>query len=534
MGTPQTARNIPLGLPYEGMDLKTPLSVLPVSRAPYVENFFIDGQSLRVRNGLGVFSGITGSSSTQEITGLISYAKADGTSVLFGHLAMSGGGAGTSGVYDFSSATAVLSDTINYSSLYLTPVLFKNYLYYMDGNNQPRVYDGSVWANIGFTGPAFVQSFRCGNSYRNRLYLVEKDTTRVWYGGTDLISGAMVSFDIGSLLSKGGFLFNVYPISGNSGSANASDQYLALVSSEGEVLVYTGSYPGSPTFEIVSRFQIGKPLSTGSHVFYQGDTLVCTTTGLVSLRDCLRDGSNSGLYTTISQPIDNYWKSLMASPVMSAPIASLYVKAVFFAQTGCIYISFPVRLGRTDNKLTSDVISAGAILLVYNTLTGAWFQYIYGNDSTWVSICEHSRKLIAAPPTTRYVFELEKSGVFRDEIPAVLSTYREISANLLSPCISSSRDSGNRQKFNALELYAYINAGSATDPVQCYLVENFGKVTGTTKPAIIEDDFNSIPLNVGSSREYVQYSLTVKTNSSSGDPTVLYNLNALIEQGGYR
>jgi hypothetical protein len=542
MGALGTARNIPLGLPFQGMDLQTPLASLPMSKAPFIENFFIDGQTLKVRFGSAKFSQFTGAVVGDAVLSLGSYKKADGTESLYGHKSR----AGVYSICDFSAAvgTTAAATSMVSNCVYIQ---FRNYFYVLNGLQTPSAYDGTDWAGFGgvfatsgltagFTGPASVATFASGIDYKNRLYLVENGSTRAWYGGVDSISGAMTSFDISSLLSKGGNLHNVCTI--NYGQNNAAANYICFVSNQGEVLVYQGSYPGSTNFEIVAKFQMGKPLSRRCYLKYQGDTLVVTDSGLVSLREMISyalGNAATSVYKTYSNPIDPYWKSIVKGLRLLFSDAGIesQVSIEYFKKTGCIYILFKYIPARTNNVLASSS-TLNPIMFVFNTNGNAWATYKYTTNGDYNALVEHSSKLMTGLQGLGLVYELEKDGLYGDEKPLSLGTYDTITTNILSAALSAARDSGQRQKFNSLELYAYINAGSASNPVECYLVENFGKVSGTTKPAVIEDEFNSIPLNVGSSREYVQYSLTVKTNSSSGDPTVLYNLNALMEQGGYR
>lgn len=528
MGTPQTAQSIPLGLPYQGMDLQTPLVDLPMSKAAAIDNFFLDGQTIRVREGTRITSTYTGAG-VAVLSGLGSYTSTAGVSTLY---ATASDGA-TQRVVNVSSASGS-NVAINAPTASLW-VQYRNYLYIFDWitATTPLAFDGATWGAIGFTGLT-TSALVCGNAYRNRLYLVERDTARVWYAGVDSISGALTSIDFASVLEFGGGILNVFAVS--FGGNSPANQYLAVVSTQGEILYYQGSYPGSPTFEIVTRAKVSKPWGRQCFASFEGDVYLATDGGLVSLRTVMAAASGNQKYTAISEPIAPYWKSFsraMREALGASTFQYLgYSRVCFNSANSCIYVSTYYSFPRTNNKFDFGDFQSKSRILVYNTLTGAWFTYNYENVRVY-GLCQFGDKLVSASSSTT-VSELEKSGVFNDEIPSAPGAYDTITANILSACVSCTRDSGNRQKFNALNLFAYINAGTATDPVQCYLVENFGKVTGTTKPAINEDDFNSVPLNVGSSREYIQYSLTVKTNSSAGDPTVLYNINALMEQGGYR
>lgn len=208
---------------------------------------------------------------------------------------------------------------------------------------------------------------------------------------------------------------------------------------------------------------------------------------------------------------------------------------VFNEKTGCLYIVFE-GFDRTNNVVSS---SGAAVLLVYSIINKVWFYYSYSQSSISNTIVIFDDDIYLTYETAgskEGLLRIEQFGRAQDQDPdSAGGAYAgfPIVANILSAALSTSRDSGLRQKFNSLELYAYINTGSTTG-VSCYLVENFGKVTATTSPAHIDDDFNSVQLNVGSAREYVQYNLKIRTDTITGEPTVLYNLNALMEQGGYR
>jgi hypothetical protein len=514
-----------------------------MSKAPFIENFFIDGQTLRVRNGSRKYSQRAASVAGDAILALGKYAAATGTESAYAII-------NRAGVYTLQNVTADPATSIAAVSLAASTIFiqFRSYFYAMDGSATPYAYDGTDWAafgaafatsglTAGFTGPASVNNFIGGVAYKNRLYLVENNSARVWYGGVDSISGAMTSLDAASLLTKGGKLH--YAATINYGQNSTAAAFLCLISDQGEVLAFQGSYPGSTNFEMVARFEVAKPLSRRGYLVYQGDTLVATETGLVSLRDMISYAlgqGNGSIYKTYSNDIDPYWKTVVAFNKNSVTAdLNNYFTLGYCKRTSCIYAYFSYGLIRTNNTLSFNNGTTDTLMFVFNTVTGAWWSYIYSNLFTsQPSMIEIGKYLLVGTAFNGVVLEIEKIDVYNDEDPENLSTYNDITANILSAALSSNRDSGVRQKFNSLELQAYMNAGIATIPVQCYLVENFGNTSAITKPAILEDRFNSIAFNVGSSREYVQYSLTIKTNTGGGDNTVLYNLNALMEQGGYR
>jgi hypothetical protein len=512
------------------MDLLTPLPLLAPTRAPYIENFFINGQSLQVRNGSRIWSTISGASSTTEVPHLVTYNAADGTQKLFGFALPS------NRIYDYSTSSATVVYGPAAFSEFGSFIKFRSYIYYYDGVNTGARYDGATWSSFsGFTGPVSAASFIAGNPYKSRLYLVENNTATVWYGGVNSVTGAMTSFDVSSLFRLGGFLLNVFPVSFSS-TAEAQN-YLAFVSSQGEVLVYAGDNPGAANWQIVTQFVIGKPINRKAFLLFQGDALICTDTGLASLREMLQTGSNNGLYVTISRPVDLYWRYLCQGALTTAAEREK-VCIEFLPKTGCIYISFPQSLSRGQgNVISADNLSSIPVIFVFNTNTGGWTLYYIGITPQKRSFAVFQNRLIAATNKNAHVIEIERSGVFNDESVVTPGSYEFVNALVLSGAISNQATAGHVTKINGLNVFSYLNYGNlgGAVPIICNFIENFGRaISGFAGPSAADNSYNNTPINLGSVADYVQYQLQVRINSNSGFPSVLYAINGLVEKGGYR
>jgi hypothetical protein len=73
------------------------------------------------------------------------------------------------------------------------------------------------------------------------------------------ISGTAAIFDLGSLMSKGGYINAIATWSID--TKQSVDEYIAFISSEGQVFVYEGTDPATaPTFALVGVYNLGAPI----------------------------------------------------------------------------------------------------------------------------------------------------------------------------------------------------------------------------------------------------------------------------------
>lgn len=157
------------------------------------------------------------------------------------------------------------------------------YLTCVNGADTPRLYDSTGgWATTpaitGVTAADLINVW----VYRNRLYYVEKNSTNCWYLSSDSIGGAATVFSLGGVFKRGGFL-----VSGGSWSVATNgglEENCAFISSEGEVAIYRGTYPGDTAWSLVGVYQIGKPLGYRCTWKAGGDLAVLCEDGIIPSR----------------------------------------------------------------------------------------------------------------------------------------------------------------------------------------------------------------------------------------------------------
>ena len=158
-------------------------------------------------------------------------------------------------------------------------------------------YNGTVWAQpvegtdpgeINGTDPA---DFCFVFQWKRRLWFIARNSTSVWYTDTDAITGDVTELDLGAEFKRGGFLS--YGANWTIDAGEGVDDFLVLVSSNGEVIVYKGTDPTSAaTFGKVGTFFIGQ-VPTGRRAFSQfgGDLVLLSANGIYPMSFITRGGA---------------------------------------------------------------------------------------------------------------------------------------------------------------------------------------------------------------------------------------------------
>lgn len=133
----------------------------------------------------------------------------------------------------------------------------------------------------GYTGnPA---NFAFVLVWKNRVFLVEKNTTRAWYLNVNSVTGVATSFDFGSKMKAGGPLVGLYNWSYDGGSG--MDTLLVGISTAGDVVIYQGTDPTSAnTFGVKGCWSLGAvPYGRRIATDFGGDILVLSNVGIIQL-----------------------------------------------------------------------------------------------------------------------------------------------------------------------------------------------------------------------------------------------------------
>ena len=241
-----------------------------------------------------------------------------------------------------------------------------NYLIAVNGLDAGQIYDGTAWAALGFTGLA-TASMTQVSVWKRRVWVVEKNSFRAWYGAADAITGPLTQFSFSGIFRKGGRLQAIinWTLDGGAGS----DDYLIAVTSMGEVAVYKGTDPASATtFAQVGVYFIGPPIGERFYTPYGGDVLMLTAEGLFPISKFLQ-----------SQTVDK-------TTALTDRISSLLSSEV--SAYGSVR-GWEIHVFLDDNFVLLQV-PAGAIGSRYqyamSLLNGGWSRFLVSKAITWLAL----------------------------------------------------------------------------------------------------------------------------------------------------
>src|SRR5690606_13311038 len=192
-------------------------------------------------------------------------------------------------IYDISSAGAVGSaDVTGLTNSRFETINFTtsggHFLLAFNGDDDPQNYNGTTWATTpAITGSGLVASNLVYPwSWKSRLFMVEKNSTNVWYLPVNSIGGAATKIDFGPQLQMGGYIVAGGSVSGDAG--DGVDDFLCVVSNRGEILIYQGTDPSSAnTFQRKGRYVFAPPIGRRCLLNVAGDLAVITIDGIVSV-----------------------------------------------------------------------------------------------------------------------------------------------------------------------------------------------------------------------------------------------------------
>lgn len=278
--------------PTGGLNAKDPIANMAETEAVTLENWFPTPSSVEIRNGHAEH--LTGISDVETLA-----AYSTGTAQEL--YAVAGGN-----IYNATVAGAAGAEVVSG----LSNSRFQNitmgtaggfYLMMVNGLDKLQYYDGSAWSVDGgaltITGVDTADCIHI-NNFKNRVWLIEKESFNAWYLPVASIAGAAVNFDLSGLFKLGGYLMAM--ANWTIDNASGVDDYAAFITSEGEVALYKGTDPSSSaTWALVGTFRMGRPIGRRCFTKAGADVLVLTTDGAFPLsKALLTDRSQLNLAAT--------------------------------------------------------------------------------------------------------------------------------------------------------------------------------------------------------------------------------------------
>jgi hypothetical protein len=251
----------------------------------------------------------------------------------------------------------------------------------------PQAFDGSAWTIPAITGlPQVVLGV---HSHRNRQWFYNCDTISstakplsVYYLPIGAIAGAVTEFNLGPFLSKGGRVVAMRSLTIDGG--DGTDDLAAFITDQGQVAVYSGYDPASPsTWRQVGVFDVGRLAAWRSQyhisgdpriwtpkgafaIEYKGDVLILAQKGVVSLLKAMR--AESDVDDTLSANIRPTLTEAASSIAANENFAAWKIEHMPLIKHLIVSASASFASSSTERVW-------GADWYVMNTETGAWTKY---------------------------------------------------------------------------------------------------------------------------------------------------------------
>lgn len=203
------------------------------------------------------------------------------------------------------------------------------------------------------------------NLYANRMFFVERDSTRVWYLAPNAISGAAQQLDFSSLMTLGGYIMAM--ATWTIDNASGVNEYAVFITSEGEILMYSGTDPSNASSWVKNgRYRIGRPVGRRCFTRVASDIVLITDDGVIPM--------SQALLTDRGQNV-----------ALSNKIITLITNDVSSYRENFGWQVLPYFLG---NKLFVNVPSVAGMnqyQYVMNQITGAWCRFVGWNANVFAT-----------------------------------------------------------------------------------------------------------------------------------------------------
>lgn len=345
--------------PVGGLNSVDPLADMPATDAIVMDNFFPKINTVELRKGFTSWAtGLVG----QVQTLMSYYSLAGATDKLFAAANNHIYDATTSGSVTSAYATSITSSKWQWTTFSNTAGY---YILAVNGADYPLKYDGSSWSQNKFggsitsSGKSVINIFQ----FKERIFLVQKNSLTLWYLATQAISGTPAPLPLGGVFNKGGQILAGGTFSFDAGSS--IDDYLVAVTDNGEAAVYTGITPGSD-FALRGVFDVGMPVGNRCLFKVGGDLIIITSKGAIPLSALIQNDRAKADKLAITAKI---------APTFNKAVqdwsANFGWQGFVYPKGGYVLVNVPENEGAVQRQY------------VQNVLTGAWCRFTGQNANCW-------------------------------------------------------------------------------------------------------------------------------------------------------
>ena len=255
--------------------------------------------------------------------------------------------------------------------------------------------------------------------YKGRTYYWYDDDDAFWYAQAGGYQGEMKRFPLGSMIQRGGKIVMITTWT-QQDSGDGKDDFMVIVFSTGEILIYQGDDPETiGFFEMVGRYITAEPLSVRGKDKYGSDIIIMTKDGYIALSTIVQQGRISDV-PAFSRLITDAIKQATSNTFLTYGW-----EATLFAKEGLFIFNVP------DTQTTF-------VQHVLNTVTQRWCKFTGINVNCMVV---HNERLFGGTSDGRVLGIMEGTS---DEGRAIYFT--------ALPAFNYYEDAGNHKILSAAQI----------------------------------------------------------------------------------
>ena len=365
--------------PIGGLNARDALANMPETDAVILDNIFPQPTWVELRKGKKTIATFTGVCET--------VAAYNGISALQLYGAVNNAGVRSLFRVDGLAGGPVGSPVVGGAGNVIQPITSTRYdwqqfgtgaaevLYLVNGVDNPLLFDGTTWYSITTSSSPYALTgtspnlLSCVAAYHQRLFFVQGGSLNVWYLAIGTFAGALTQLPLAAYFPLGGALVSIVTVSID--NALGTNDYIAFVSNQGEVVMFQGTDPSQvSTFSLAGHFRIGRPIGVGRRCWQKlgSDAAIICTDGIIMLSQALltdRSQTRNAISDKIRKAINALTQQFGNNFGWQAQLYPLGSK---------LFINIPT----TENNASYS--------FVMNTLNGAWCTFGQLNSS-WNAFC---------------------------------------------------------------------------------------------------------------------------------------------------
>lgn len=548
-----------LGIPFRGMNTDLPIVGLSQEFSTYELNTIFKNGIIQNRAGIKVEE----SQPTDSVGAIVNKVNDLSQIAVFTALVDASTPSNTFRVDTFDiSGSGTTEVSVNFSagatpvSTLVTTCDFSGRTFAFRMDSDPGEFNGATFAAASFTGGSMRHAIGATN-FNSRLYIIQAYNAaaspgKVYYSATaGAISGAFTLYDVQLLFNTNDEVTNIFTFTLSSGLQ--SEQLLGMVTDKGTVLVFTGTNPADASWALIGRFQIAAPTGIQSWVNVNGDVLLITEQGIVSMRALVQNTDNFNTGTFVTQGFSRFWAEMIRVIKLSDVLGSYsprqsnkqFIRATFDQTENRVLIYFPTFLVPSTSQTGYERAVVGAdinCILQFQLDTQGWrvlttpyptipngFAGLHYHNPT-AKCCFGRRKVSTSSPSP-FIYSLREGVTYSDERDDSGELYSYESSIYLGALFNN-----RNQKVSAVQ----VLLGGDSEWKEIVKVGVRGNLTGAFRETsqVLPDGTSLQLYNIGEASNFIEVRISTFLNSQiefTADPELplqIANISLLNQTGG--